>query len=114
MPADVRHLAVEEGDVARAVERDGGGDSGFRLAVGVAIGRQHILAMLEGESLKRQVLDELAVGRVAGDLDETVGDRRDDLRRVHVLARQGPVGQRAVAGQEPFARFVQRGGKFSI
>ena len=63
--------------------------------------------MQEREAVESEVFDELIRGRVAFDHEEFVRQRRDDFGLGHVFAGQRFVVERAVAGQEPFARRVE-------
>ena len=106
--ADVADLAVLERHVPRAVGHDHRFDRRGGLGRLEPAGRREPLAVLEGQALERDVLDELARRRIALDDQELLRHRRDDLGLGHVLAGQRLVVQRAVAGQEPLARRVER------
>jgi hypothetical protein len=102
-------LAAAERYVPRAVGHDDRFDRRGGLSRLEAAGRRQPLSVLERQPFDLDVLDKVPRRRVALKHQEPVDDRRDHAGRGHVLTGQRLVVQRAVAGQEKFARRVQRG-----
>jgi len=106
--ADVLHLASFDRDVPSAVHLDRRRNRDLGLAVAVARRRQHVLAVLEAQTLDRHVLDELPGVGLAGDPHELFERGGHHGGGGHVLVRPRQVRQRPVAVQEPFAGLIQR------
>ncbi len=107
--AGVGQLAVLQHRVPEAEGRHHGQAFRGALLVQGHVGGEVGVRVLEGQSLKAQVLDELPGRGIAPEAEQRLPHGRGhDRRRGHVLAGQGPVAQHPRAALEvPLARLVQ-------
>jgi len=103
----MRDLTIFDRNLLCVIRQDHRRDVIRRLAIRMATGRQDVLPVEEPQPAERQAFRRFF--RSALDADQLRDARGHDLRARHVLARQRPVEQGAVAVQEPLTRSVQRG-----
>ena len=105
----VADLTILEHSIPRPVQHDGRIDGKRGLERGIAGRRQQTLLVLERQAFECDAFHELAGLGVALDEHELRQQRRHDLGPCHILARQGPIEESAIATEEPLARLVESG-----